>query len=363
MPDTPVVIDLDPSLFGDREKIIATSGGFAVSAFRYRSAVAALRVENGAGTAVLLPFQGQQIWDATFLGRRLTMHSPFDEPQPAREYLRTYGAFFLHCGGTSMGNPGPTDTHPLHGELPNLPYQSAQLLFGSDDEGAYVDLTGAGRDTLAFHHDFVARPAIRIREGETAFEVSIEVENRAGKPLPFLYLAHINFRPIDGGVLVDTVRDDRADVAVRVPKLSSEERPEVIAYHKAIAADPAHHRTLRPGTPIQPELVLTMNAAAGEDGWAHALQRHPDGTADFVTYRPDELPYAVRWITRGPDQDALGIVLPATAPPDGLAAATANKQLVWIAPGASYRTSMRFGAVDKPSADLLEAAIGSIRGR
>jgi hypothetical protein len=44
---------------------------------------------------------------------------------------------------------------------------------------------------------------------------------------------------------------------------------------------------------------------------------HPDRTADFVSHRPGELGFAVRSITRGPDQDALGLVLPATAEADG----------------------------------------------
>jgi hypothetical protein len=39
----------------------------------------------------MLPFQGQQIWDAWFDERRLTMRSMFPEPKPTREYLDTYG--------------------------------------------------------------------------------------------------------------------------------------------------------------------------------------------------------------------------------------------------------------------------------
>ncbi len=359
----PVTIELHPSLFGEARRTVAESGRLRVAAYRYRSGVAALAVENGAGTAILLPFQGQQIWDAHFLGRSLTMRSMFDEPRPTRDYLANYGAFFIHCGGTSMGNPGPADMHPLHGELPNLPYDGAQLAFGEDETGAYVELTGTARDTLAFHHDFTVRPRLRLREGATAFEASVEVVNRAGKPMPFLYLAHVNFRPADGGVLVDTVRDDRADIAVRPAVPDAQESEAVRAYHRVVAQDPSSHRRLAAGVPVQPELVLTMKAASGADGWTHALHRHPDGSADFVSHRPDELPYAVRWLTRGPDQDALGLVLPATAPPDGLAAATANGQLVWIAPGGSWRAEMRFGALEVAAARSLEDTIISIRDR
>jgi hypothetical protein len=358
-----VALHLDPSLFGECEKRVASSGAIVATAFRYRSGVAGLRVENGAGKITLLPFQGQQIWDAVFLGRSLTMRSMFDEPQPTREYLRTYGALFLHCGGTSMGNPGPADRHPLHGELPNLPHTDAQLVFGSDETGSYVEMTGSAHDRIAFGHNFVSRPRIRIREDATTLEVSVDVENAGGRPLPFLYLAHINFRPVDGAALIDTVRDDRSDAVVRQPKLADDEDRAIVAYHHAVAADPSSHRLLKAGVPVQPELVLTMKAAVGADGWTHAVQKHPDGSSDFVSWRPHDLPYAVRWMTRGPDKDALGLVLPATAAPEGLAAATANDQIVWVKPGEAWRTTFRFGAADATATNRLTASIDSIRDR
>lgn len=358
----PVIIHLDERMFSESERPLAASGALGVSAFRYRSGVAALRIQNGVGSAVLLPFQGQQIWDAEFLGRRLTMRSMFDEPIPTRDYLATYGAFFIHCGGTSMGNPGPDDTHPLHGELPNLPYQDAALVLGEDSTGAYVELTGSGWDRRAFGHDFEARPRLRLYEGKTFFDATIEVENRSLKPMPFLYLAHINFRPVDGGVLSDTVRDDARDAIVRVPDLAEDATPSVRDYHDAVAKNPSHHRTLEDGQAIEPEIVLTMKAAADDDGWTHALQRLPDGGGDFVSYRPADLPYAVRWITRSGDQDALGLVLPATAAPDGLAAATRNGQLVWIEPSHAFRTDFRFGALDASACRNLNSTIETIRG-
>ena len=81
-----------------------------------------------------------------------------------------------------------------------------------------------------------------------------------------------------------------------------------------------------------------------------------------MSYKPSELPYAVRWITRSEDQDALGLVLPATAPPDGLAAAQQNDQLIWLDPGGSFRTELVFGALEKKAADSLSNVIASIRG-
>jgi hypothetical protein len=358
----PVRIALDPRAFTESERRLADFGGIQVSAFRYPSGVAALRVENGAGSVVLLPFQGQQVWDASFLGRRLTMGSMFEEPWPTRDYLRTYGAFLIHCGGTSMGNPGPADDHPLHGELPNLPYQTAEMEFGEDDRGRYVVMTGTGRDSVAFHHNFVARPRLRLTEGSTVFDLTVRVENRSRARLPFLYLAHINFRPVDGAELVDAVVDDRADIVVRPTDPGPDASPAVRAFHERVAADPGSHRHLSPGTPIEPELVLTMKVAADVDGWSHSLQRHPDGTADVVSHRPGDLPHAVRWVARCGDQEALGLLLPATAPPDGLAAARANGHIVMVEPGGHFTTDLRFGALDRAAADALTTRIAALRG-
>ena len=295
-----VFIDLLPEQFGSSEAVVTRYAGLVATAFRYRSGVAGLRMSNEKGEIVMLPFQGQQIWDATFLGRSLTMRSMFDEPVATRDYLSNYGAFFIHCGATAMGNPGPSDRHPLHGDLPNAPYSDVQLIFGDNSEGPFMALTGRSRQTVAFSHDYVARPTVRLQRDSSSVAVDVVIENRKRSPMELMYLAHINFRPADGGRLVDSVADDRADIVVRqvLPPFFTPSE-DYLAYRDAIVADPSRHRTLAKGVQIDPELVMTMKAMADAEGWAHAMQVRPDGTADFVSFRPEELNYAVRWITRG----------------------------------------------------------------
>ena len=116
------MVSLRPEFFGEKERPFIERGELSASLFRYDSGVAAVRVRNSRGEIVVLPFHGQQIWDARFEGRTLTMRSMFPEPRATRDYLGNYGAFLLHCGATAMGNPSREDTHPLHGELPNAPY-------------------------------------------------------------------------------------------------------------------------------------------------------------------------------------------------------------------------------------------------
>ena len=98
--------EIRPAHFGDREADILRYAEISVTGFRYPSDVEALRIDNGAGELIVLPFRGQQIWDATFLGRRLTRRSMFKEPARSCDYLSNYGAFLIHCGLTARLSGG-----------------------------------------------------------------------------------------------------------------------------------------------------------------------------------------------------------------------------------------------------------------
>lgn len=340
-------IDLTQDLFGDDEIIIANEGELRASAFRYRSGVAALRIANSLGEIVMLPFQGQQIWDATFLGRRLTMGSMFDEPVATSDYLSNYGAFLIHCGMTAMGNPGPGDRHPLHGELPNAMYESAALEIGEDTDGPFMAVSGVYRHRVAFTAGYVATPRAEMRAGSSLIRAAMKVRNTRQSPLEAVYLAHVNFRPVDGGRIVDGVPDNVENIRVRtdVPPLSSLS-PEHRAFIEAAAASPALHRDIAAGRRIDPEIVLVLNARGSADGVQRAVQVHPDGSGDVIMYRPSQLPVAVRWMTRTGDEDAIGIILPATAEPNGLAAARAAGQMMHIPPGGEFCCDYTFGALN-----------------
>ncbi len=78
-----------------------------VSSFLFATGVHALRLQSPRGHIVVLPYQGQQIWDALFEGRRLTMKSFFSRadilPQPAGFVRRLP----LPLRGAADGHPGP----------------------------------------------------------------------------------------------------------------------------------------------------------------------------------------------------------------------------------------------------------------
>src|SRR3972149_4584839 len=146
----PALVELRPQYFNLKEAVFIEHAGLTASIFSFPSRVCGLRLQNELGGLVLLPFQGQQVWSASFLGRDLTMRSMFNQPYPTRNFLETFGGFMQHCGATAMGGPGPGDTHPLHGELPNAPYSRAWLTASQDAQGSFLGLGGEYEYALAF---------------------------------------------------------------------------------------------------------------------------------------------------------------------------------------------------------------------
>lgn len=356
-------IALDGIAFGPAETRLAEAGGLSASVFRYPTGVAALRLRNAVGEIICLPYQGQQIADAVFHGRRLTMRSMFGDPPLSAHYLGNSGGFLIHCGATAMGNPSPADTHPLHGELPNLPYQTASLLIGEDAGGPWMGMSGIGRYTVAFTHNYEARPFLGLRASDARIDAAMEIRNLKRTPMELMYLAHANFRPHDGAHLIDTVADAAAGIRLRttLPQglfVASAAHAELLA---ALAADPGAHRHLVPGRAIDPEIVMGLAMRADAEGWAHAMQLLPDGSADVISHRPAELPRGVRWITRNADQDALGLFLPGTAEADGYLAEKAKGNIVVLPPGGSFRCALKLGALTADEAPAMRQTIERAR--
>ena len=361
MPADTAVITLRPPQFTEAETVLARYGEMTASTFQYHGGVHALRIANQAGHLVLLPFQGQQIWDARFHGRCLTMRSMFEEPVATEDYLRTYGGFLIHCGVSAMGVPGPEDRHPLHGELPNARYDEARLLVGRDDDGPFMGLTGSYRHTVAFAHNYLARPTVTLHAGAARVRAEMRVSNLKRSPMELMYMAHVNFRPVDHAVLADTVPDTPRHMRIRAalpPQFTPS--PQYLQLLDALKSDPAIHRVMDPARTIDPELVLSLDCRADNAGWAHSLQLHPDGSADFVSHRPGELDHGVRWICRSADQEALGLLLPATAEADGYMAEKAKGNIRTVPPQGEFRCSLEFGALTPSEAEQMKRHIDSV---
>ncbi len=124
-----------------------------------------------------------------------------------------------------------------------------------------------------------------------------------------------------------------------------------------LAAQPEKHHILAPGLAFDPEVVFFIDYSVDSEGWAHTLQVHPGGAADYVRHRPDQLSKGVRWICRTADQDALGMILPATAEPEGLSAETAKGNVRVLGAGEVFHCDFEVGALSEDAASQMKGKI------
>lgn len=356
-------IHLYRSNFSAREAPLLAHGPFSVSAFLFDSGVHAVRLRNERSDLVLLPFQGQQIWSAMFDNRNVTMRSWFDQPRPTQSYLDTYGGFLLHCGMASMGVPGPGDNHPLHGEIPNAPYQKAAIVLGEDARGPYVGMTGEYTHAVAFTHYHVVKPLVKLYAGEARCVAFLDLTNRKHLPMEYMYMAHVNFRPVDNSRFVYSARCTPETVRVR-KTIPSHVKPDptYVAWLKELEQHPEKHHLLSPTLSFDPEVVFSIDYLADAAGWAHSMQVLPDGSADYICHQPAVLNRGIRWICRMKEQDALGIVLPSTADPEGYTIEKAKGNIRILQPGASFSCELEAGVLSAAEAAQMEKKIQKMVG-
>lgn len=355
-------VHLESCVFERHETPLVEHGPLKATIFRYRSGVCGVRLCNGSCDLVVLPYQGQQIWSMTVAGQSLAMLSVFDEPQPTRDFLSTYGGFMQHCGLLSMGSPGPEDDHPVHGELPNAPYQHAFVRAGSDERGPWLEVGGCYRHAVAFTCDYRAEPLIRLYASGTTVQIHMAVTNLKSVPMEYMYLAHVNFKPADYGRLVFSASctADRVEVykGLAAPFAPT---PAYAEFVERVSMNPAIMNVLDPEHVLDPELLMYFHHyIADREGWAHSLHVQPDGYAGYVKHRPSQLDKVVRWIARTGSEDALGFALPATATPEGYAKEKAKGHIRLLPAKESVLFQVETGLLPPEQATSVEKRIAEL---
>ena len=352
--------NLKREFFSDREFLIAEEGAFRATAFKYSTGVCAIKVENEKGYFIILPFQGQQIWRANFLGRELSMQTKFDEPVPTLEYLETYGGFLLHCGINAFGVPQSDDNHRQHGEIPNGAFDTAYI----DITDEYIAVGGTYNFNKSFVKNYSFTPETRLYHNETVLKIMIELENRRALDMEYMYLCHINFRPIDGSELIYSADYDLDHITIHksVPDtLPEAESKKLSDYFDALEKEiTLHHKVGADYQAYNPEICFTVKYNGDENNRAYTLQYNNDG-ASYVSHPVDVLPSSVRWISRTGDENSMGMVLPATAEHFGYTNAKRKGQIK-ILPGYSKLNFMlEAGWLEKADADKVKAKIEDMK--
>ena len=114
------------------------------------------------------------------------------------------------------------------------------------------------------------------------------------------------------------------------------------------------------GQSYRPEIVFYCKYSADADGNAYTMQVNPDGTATYVIHRPAELPYGIRWISRTEDEDAMGMVLPATAEHLGKLYCRRNGQQSYLKKGESVTYTIKTGLLTSEDAAKMQERIKAL---
>jgi hypothetical protein len=133
-----------------------------------------------------------------------------------------------------------------------------------------------------------------------------------------------------------------------------------VDFIEELGKHPEKHHVLAPGLAFDPEAVFFIDYLADADGWAHSMQLHPDGKADYIGHRPEQLPKGTRWISRTADQDAIALVEAGTCEPEGFHAEQAKGNVKYLAPGETFRADFRIGALSPEEAQAMARKIVSI---
>ena len=341
------------SHFFEREKReLAHMYHCTLSTFRYASGVEALQVSTGRGEITWLPFLGGEIWNWSIDGVSQKFSGFVLEPTYGKDFLHNYGAFLIHCGVLSMGNPTKEDNHPHHGELHSSRPTACSLAYDPDDKNYPLSLTCTFTYHTPFEASYTFTPTIRVKHDGTSMIADSVLKNNAQTPLQYQYLAHINFAYPRSGRLSYSISPFTTET---VQMLQDGKSPEqMLDVHEQDIHDPElvaimDHGRAAPSTHAEGRYVLnTLTRESGSVSWVLA-DTHP-------------LDHTVAWLTRTADRAACGFSLPATGGPTGRTNETRKGTVKSLAAQQEIRLWYAFGSESMNHAQEASNAI-SVRDR
>ncbi|MCI7741035.1 MAG: DUF4432 family protein [Clostridiales bacterium] len=361
-----VQISLERSMFSEKPLCLLRSGSFSAICFKYETGVEALEISNGPVRYILLPYQGQQIWRLFIDDEDMTMKSMFEIPEETDNVFdESYGAFLIHCGLTAMGNPSEEDAHPMHGELPHARYRNISIILGSDEEGEYIEVKGEYLYKLSIDTSYTFCPALRLHAGKKLLDMTCNIRNLRSTLFRYMYMSHINWRPVDGARLVYSAPKDKAHIEVfetdSGDMLNDADSKRLREYTLSLAEKPDLGDVLSfRDQCYNPELCVCIHYNADESGWAHSMMIRPDASACYVGFETKILNNGLRWFSWTGDEMSCGFALPTTGNHMGRAYAVNHGLQKCLCGGQETAFHYRFGKLEAKEAADMEQKINSI---
>lgn len=228
-------------------------------------------------------------WDSPVRGPVHPAHVPLHEPS-GLGWLDGFDEWFARCGLHSNGAPEFDDrghlVHPLHGRIANQPAHKVDVSI--DPDKSLLELTGVV-DEVRFHFQKLRLTStIRMKTGESRFQIHDQVTNLSGSPATAQLLYHINFgKPILG---------DGAEIVAPAKRVVPRNE------HSAKAA--AGWNRYGGPEPAFPEEVYFLDLAADTDGRTLVVLKSADSQIGVgLRYSVEQLPCFTQWKNTTADED------------------------------------------------------------
>lgn len=355
-------ISLDKKFFSEKKFRIFESEAFYAETWRYPSGIEALTMGNARGHLTILPFMGQMVWDAVFDGHDLTMKNMFRQPLPASTIVGTYGCYLYHSGLLRNGCPGKDDDHPLHGEMPCAPMDSATLVFGIDEAGEFLRLDGEYEYVMGFGNHYLAQPSIQLRADSGLFDASMAVTNLGGDNMELMYMCHMNQLFEKGAEIIQPMTYSPENVVTRT-SVPDHVKPtsDWLEFLQLVAQSPDKMACLEEEEKYNPEFVFFLrNMKVDQVDNTHFLMKFVDGSGCYCRYSPLEFDHAVRWILSNADQKVAAFALPATCEPEGYLAEKEKGNVKTLTPGEKRTFNVRTGFLSPKECEQVANTIKSL---
>ena len=229
-------------------------------------------------------------------------------------------------------------------------------------EGLISQFPGLICITVVFGPCYSSVPYVKVYSGSSLLEISVTIENLANDSMELMYQAHLNWSPIDYGRIVQSYGWTPEDMELRmsVPR-HFEVAPEYRSFQEKLKKDPGLTQVLRPEDAYCPEVCFYMhNPKTDSDGQVHIMQVHPDGCADLLLYKPSECEYGIRWISKTPNQNGLGVSFPSTCYPEGYTVEKNAGRVKILCPGGKFSCTLTAGALTPAEATREEEIIKTL---
>lgn len=331
---------------------------FSIHLFRYSTGICAVEMKNSVGGIIVLPYNGQMVWDAWFHGESIRAQTLFGEPREVDNFQDSYGCYLMHCGPRRIGSDS-AHIYPLHGELPTARYDSAWILLGEDENGKYISISGS----YEFHSEFNARaghyravPECRLYAGSGVLKVCMDVTNLSNYPMEYMYLFHVNNRARPNGRFVQSCKCSSDNLKLLRPEPHDDMPRESIALREELIHRIKEGAAVMKDAVYSPEFVVKFsNLVLDELGFYHFMQIAPEGGADYTGIRENPvIRYFERWWTRTKDRSVLSLASPSTCRTNGYEIQKAEGNVLMVLPEETITGEIWVGHLNHEEAEELE---------